>query len=93
MATSQDFIGVPLEENGGFYNRNLDEDYLTWVKAFNTVYRDGAISDDSFADDGTAFEEKVKAGKYATIMLDGTPRGRKPAELLQQQQRQRIHRN
>ncbi len=65
---------MPLEdENGGFYNRNLDEDYLTWVKAFNTVYRDGAISDDSFADDGTAFEEKVKAGKYATIMLDGTP--------------------
>lgn len=70
----QDFIGVPLEdENGGFYNRNLDEDYLTWVKTFNKVYRNGAISDDSFADDGTAFEEKVKAGKYATLMLDGTP--------------------
>ncbi|SDX43733.1 sugar ABC transporter substrate-binding protein [Paenibacillus sp. PDC88] len=70
----QDFIGVPLEdENGGFYNRNLDEDYLTWLKTFNLVYRDGNISDDSFADDGTAFEEKVKSGKYATIMLDGTP--------------------
>ncbi|WP_434751087.1 sugar ABC transporter substrate-binding protein [Paenibacillus amylolyticus] len=70
----QDFIGVPLEtENGEFYDRNLDEDYLTWLKTLNAVYRDGNISDDSFADDGTAFEEKVKSGKYATMLLDGTP--------------------
>ncbi|HEX3076408.1 MAG TPA: sugar ABC transporter substrate-binding protein [Lachnospiraceae bacterium] len=70
----QDFIGVPLvDENGKFYNRNLDEDYLSWVKTFNEAYRDGYISDDSFADDGTAFEEKLKSGKYACIMMDGTP--------------------
>ncbi|MDN4070064.1 sugar ABC transporter substrate-binding protein [Paenibacillus vini] len=70
----QDFIGVPLEDaNGGFYDRNLDEDYLTWLKTLNQSYRDGAISDDSFADDGPAFEEKVKSGKYATMLLDGTP--------------------
>ncbi|WP_433753434.1 sugar ABC transporter substrate-binding protein [Paenibacillus amylolyticus] len=72
--TLQDFIGVPLEtESGEFYDRNLDEDYLAWLKTLNTVYRDGNISDDSFADDGTAFEEKVKSGKYATMLLDGTP--------------------
>lgn len=72
--TLQDFIGVPLEtESGEFYDRNLDEDYLKWLKTLNTVYRDGNISDDSFADDGTAFEEKVKSGKYATMLLDGTP--------------------
>lgn len=72
--TLQDFIGVPLEtESGEFYDRNLDEDYLTWLKTLNTVYRDGNTSDDSFADDGTAFEEKVKSGKYATMLLDGTP--------------------
>lgn len=70
----QDFLGVPLEtEDGKFYNRNLDEDYLTWLRTLNAVYRDGAISDDSFADDGTGFEEKVKSGKYATMLLDGTP--------------------
>ncbi|GGF92041.1 ABC transporter substrate-binding protein [Paenibacillus albidus] len=72
--TLQDFIGVPLEqENGGFYDRNLDEDYLAWVETLNAAYRDGSLSDDSFADDGTAFEEKVKSGKYATMLLDGTP--------------------
>ncbi|CQR57219.1 type 2 periplasmic-binding domain-containing protein [Paenibacillus riograndensis] len=70
----QDFLGVPMETtDGGFYNRNLDEDYLAWLKTINAVYRGGAISDDSFADDGTAFEEKVKSGKYATMLLDGTP--------------------
>lgn len=70
----QDFIGVPMEtENGEFYNRNLDEDYLTWLKTLNEVYRNGDISDDSFADDGTGFEEKLKSGKYATLLLDGTP--------------------
>lgn len=70
----QDFLGVPLvDADGGFYNRNLDEDYLTWISTLSHAYRDGLISDDSFADDGTAFEEKVKSGKYATILLDGTP--------------------
>lgn len=70
----QDFLGVPLEtENGEFYNRNLDEDYLTWLKTLNEVHQVGNISDDSFTDDGPAFEEKVKSGKYATMLLDGTP--------------------
>ena len=72
--TFQDFIGVPLvDENNEFYNRNLDEDYLSWVNTFSEAYRLGYISDDSFADDGTAFEEKLKIGKYACVMLDGTP--------------------
>lgn len=70
----QDYLGVPLEDkDGNYYNRNLDEDYLSWVKTLNQVYRAGNISDDSFADDGTAFEEKVKSGKYATIFMSGTP--------------------
>ena len=72
--TFQDFIGVPLvDENNEFYDRNLDEDYLSWVNTFSEAYRLGYISDDSFADDGTAFEEKLKIGKYACVMLDGTP--------------------
>ncbi|WP_172250174.1 sugar ABC transporter substrate-binding protein [Saccharibacillus deserti] len=72
--TLQDFLGVPLQtEDGQFYDRNLDEDYLTWVKTLNEAYRAGGLSDDSFADDGTGFEEKVKVGKYAAMLLDGTP--------------------
>jgi putative aldouronate transport system substrate-binding protein len=70
----QDYIGVPLQtKKGKFYDRNLDKDFLTWVKTFNSVYRDGGISDDSFADDGTAYSEKVKAGKYASMLISGIP--------------------
>lgn len=70
----QDFIGVPLaKEDGSFYNRNLDEDYLSWMKTFNQAYRNGCISDDSFTDDNTAWQEKESIGKYACIMMEGTP--------------------
>lgn len=69
----QDFLGVPLEnEDGSYYDRNLDEEYLSWLKTINQVYRDGNISDDSFTDDGATFDEKVKQGNYATMLVAGT---------------------
>lgn len=70
----QDYIGVPLaNEDGTFYDRNLDEDYLSWMRTFNTAYKNGCISDDSFTDDNTAWQEKESIGKYACIMMEGTP--------------------
>lgn len=68
----QDFLGVPLSVDGKWNDRNLDEEYLKWLSAFRDVHGDGNISDDSFADDGTAYEEKVKSGQYATIFASGT---------------------
>jgi putative aldouronate transport system substrate-binding protein len=70
----QNHIGVPITtEDNTWYNRNLDEDYLTWIKAFNEAHKAGYISDDNFSDDNTAFEEKVASGKYATLMASGVP--------------------
>lgn len=70
----QNFIGVPIEDKeGNFYNRNLDEDYLTWIRTFNQAYLNGYISDDSFSDDATAGEDKIKSGQYGTFMIGGTP--------------------
>ncbi len=70
----QNFIGVPIvNEDSTWYDRNMDEDYLSWIKTFNNAYQQGLISDDSFSDDGTAYEEKIKTGQFATIMLGGTP--------------------
>lgn len=69
----QDFLGVDLvDADGNFKNRNLDEEYLGWLRTFREVHEAGNISDDSFADDGTAFEEKLKSGQYATVMGSGT---------------------
>jgi len=70
----QDFLGVPISnEDGTYYDRNLDPEYLRWIRIFNKAYREGLISDDTFADDNTAFEEKVASGRYATMFISGTP--------------------
>jgi len=66
----QNYIGVPIEdENGNFHNRNLDEDYLTWMRTFGEAHNRGHIDDDSFANDWQIFEERVRFGQYATIFL------------------------
>lgn len=66
----QDMLGVPYTDaDGNFYDRNLDEDYIEWVKAFRQVREDGNISDDSFTDDGDSFKERIQTGQYATVMI------------------------
>lgn len=66
----QDMLGVPIvTKDNKYYARNLDSDYLKWLNAFREVHAAGNISDDSFTDDSNAFNEKVNAGKYATIMM------------------------
>lgn len=65
----QNLLGVPLlDENNEWYDRQLDEDYLNWIYTLNQAYRAGYINDDSFADDDTAYEEKMSAGKYACVI-------------------------
>jgi len=69
----QNFIGVPIQdEAGNFYNRNLDEDYLTWMRTFREAHDRGHIQDDSFVNDAVIFEEHVRAGNYATIFAGNT---------------------
>lgn len=68
----QDYLGVPISnKDGTFYNRNLDPEYLSWIKVFSNAYRAGYISDDTFSDDNTAFEEKVSSGKYGSVFISG----------------------
>ncbi|MDR0139220.1 sugar ABC transporter substrate-binding protein [Metabacillus idriensis] len=70
----QNHLGVPITtEDGKWYNRNLDEDYLEWIKVFNKAYKKGYISEDNFSDDNTIFEEKVARGDYAAMFVNGVP--------------------
>lgn len=70
--TLQNYLGIPLEtEEGEWYNRNLDEDYLEWIRVFNEAFRKGYISEDNFTEDGTVFEENVASGKYASFLSGG----------------------
>lgn len=65
----QDMLGVPYMKDGKYYDRNLDSNYIEWIKAFRQVHEDGNISDDTFTDDGDKFKEKLQSGKYASIMI------------------------
>lgn len=81
-ADLQNFLGVPIEnEDGTWYDRNMDEDYLAWIKTLNEAYRAGYISDDNFSDDGTTHEDKIKAGKYACLFIGGTPQRSGPLQV------------
>ena len=65
----QDMLGVPYTKDGKYYDRNLDPDYIKWIKAFRQVHEDGNISDDTFTDDGDKFKEKLQTGKYGAVMI------------------------
>ena len=72
--TLQNFLGVPIEtDDGEFYDRNLDEDYLSWIRFFNVLHRNGYIDDDRFALPQSIFEEMIRAGSFATILADNLP--------------------
>ena len=72
--TLQNYLGVPiLDEAGNFNNRNLDEDYLTWLRTFSEAHNRGHISDDSFANDWSIWEENLRFGNYAAMLLTGLP--------------------
>lgn len=81
-ADLQNFLGVPVEnEDGTWYDRDMDEDYLTWINVLSQAYRKGYISDDNFSDDGTSHEDKIKAGKYACVFIGGTPQRSGPLQV------------
>lgn len=70
--TFQNHLGVPIaDENSDWYNRNLDDSYLEWIRTFNEAYQLGLISDDNFSDDNTVFEEKVERGQYGSVFASG----------------------
>lgn len=66
------FIGVPIvTEDGQWYDRQLDPAYLDWLRTFSDLHTDGYINDDRFAWDHTVFEELVRQGNFATMLVDG----------------------
>ncbi|MHC5249295.1 type 2 periplasmic-binding domain-containing protein [Enterococcus sp. LJL90] len=65
----QDLIGVPYLDGDQYNDRNLDEDYITWLKTLRQAHENGAISDDSFTDDNETFKNKISSGKYAAVLM------------------------
>ena len=62
------FLAVPFEEDGMFYDRYTDEDYITWLKMFRRLGEEGLLADDIFIDQRTQMDEKLAEGRYFCML-------------------------
>ncbi|MCD7956665.1 MAG: extracellular solute-binding protein [Lachnospiraceae bacterium] len=69
----QNFLAIPYEdENGIYYDRYTDEEYITWLKVFRQLNEEGYLSTDIFIDQRTQMEEKIAQGRYFCMLYQRT---------------------
>lgn len=68
-AQLQNFLAVPFEKDGKFYDRQTDPDYVSWLKAFRNMNEKGLISKDVFIDKTTQIGEKMTQGRYFALIF------------------------
>ncbi len=68
----QNFLAVPYEKDGRFYDRYTDEDYIEWLKAFRQLGSEGYLARDIFIDRRTQMEEKLAKGRYFCMIYQRT---------------------
>lgn len=73
VAILQNFLAVPWEdENGNYYDRNTDPEYIRWLKVFRQLGEDGYLADDIFIDSRTQTSEKIAEGRYFCMLYQRT---------------------
>lgn len=68
----QNFLAVPFERDGAFYDRYTDEDYVAWLKMFRKLGSEGYLKNDIFIDQRTQMEEKMARGQYFCMLFQRT---------------------
>lgn len=68
----QNFLAVPYEKDGEFYDRYTDPDYIEWLKMFRQLGEEGYLKDDIFIDQRTQMEEKIAQGRYFCMIYQRT---------------------
>ncbi|MCC8102455.1 MAG: extracellular solute-binding protein [Clostridiales bacterium] len=69
----QNFLAIPYEdEDGVYYDRYTDEDYITWLKVFRQLNEEGYLATDIFVDQRTQMEEKIAQGRYFCMLYQRT---------------------
>lgn len=68
----QDFLAVPYEKDGIFYDRTTDPDYVNWLKVFRQAGEQGLLADDIFIDKRAQMEEKIAQGRYFCMLYQRT---------------------
>lgn len=68
----QDFLAVPYEKDGEYYERCTDSDYLSWLKVFRQLGQEGYLKDDIFIDKRSQLEEKIAEGRYFCLFYQSS---------------------
>lgn len=68
----QNFLAIPFEKDGQYYDRYTDPDYLIWLKTFRELGAEGYLKDDIFIDQRTQMDEKLARGQYFCMIYQRT---------------------
>ncbi len=68
----QNFLAVPYEKNGEYYDRYTDPEYIAWLKTFRELGEEGYLKEDIFIDQRTQMEEKLARGQYFCMLYQRT---------------------
>lgn len=68
----QNFLAVPYERDGKYYDRYTDEEYIRWLKVFRQLGEEGYLKEDIFIDQRTQMEEKIEKGLYFCMLYQRT---------------------
>lgn len=66
------FLAVPYEKDGKFYDRYTDPEYKRWLSMLRQLGEEGLLSGDIFIDKRTQMDEKVKDGRYFCMIYQRT---------------------
>lgn len=79
----QNFLAIPYEKDGIYYDRILDEDYIRWLKMFRELGSEGYLKNDIFIDQRTQMEEKLARGQYFCMIYQRTDIANQEMELYE----------
>ena len=66
------FLAVPYEKDGKFYDRYTDPEYKRWLSMFRELGAEGFLSSDIFIDKRTQMDEKIKDKRYFCMIYQRT---------------------
>lgn len=68
----QNFLAIPYEVDGKWYDRYTDPEYITWLKALRECGEKGLLANDIFVDKRSQMEEKIVQGRYFSMLYQRT---------------------
>lgn len=68
----QNFLAIPFEVDGEYYDRFTDPSYIAWLKTYRELGAEGYLAEDIFIDQRTQMEEKLAQGRYFCMIFQRT---------------------